>query len=547
MTFITQVVSVVDATQSATSESISTFFPDPSVYTSTTGYNSLTIQIEGNTYTGTLLVQFSPNQSAVVQTFRDTVLPSGAGPFVKTYPITDAYYSIQYTPNTTPDTVTISSRMCTTVQVPSTQSLATFDNQTQWMYDAFGKARISQPLTLLQISFPDGESVPSATTQYLMNYQQVVSKTAGTAAATNVNGMVQITCSTAASRYVSQSRNYVTYQPGKSILVLCSGIIRPTNNIAECTGRIGYFDDNNGLFFECASTSGQCSVNVRSATINLSVTQSDWNIDPMNGTGTSGINLNFANAQLFVMDAEWLGVGRVRFGFYLFGRIYYCHAFNWGFGSQSLIAPYTKSMNLPIRYELNNTTGGSSSMYQICSTVLSEGGFEPVGRTFTATASAGSSLSTTELPILALYGGGVNYYHQNIVPTHITCSTLLASNQNYQYFVYLFLAANNSSSLPTFATGGTPTTSSVSNYSVAQYVTWTGAPSLAAGGILIASGFFNTNSSSALQSLSTTINTFTELGSNVNNISDVLVITIKELTGTGSGSANVGLQWQEKY
>lgn len=101
----------------------------------------------------------------------------------------------------------------------------------------------------------------------------------------------------------------------------------------------------------------------------------------MDGTGISSISLNFTKAQLFVINFEWLSVGRIRFGFYLFGKINYCHQ---NTNLNLLTAPYMLSQNLPIRYEIITTYGETGSLVQICSTVISEGGYTPIGRSFSA-------------------------------------------------------------------------------------------------------------------------------------------------------------------
>jgi hypothetical protein len=55
------------------------------------------------------------------------------------------------------------------------------------------------------------------------------------------------------------------------------------------------------------------------------VPQSQWNVDRLDGTGPSKVNIDFTKSQIFVTDYQWLGVGRVRFGFYAYGKIHYCH------------------------------------------------------------------------------------------------------------------------------------------------------------------------------------------------------------------------------
>jgi len=75
------------------------------------------------------------------------------------------------------------------------------------------------------------------------------------------------------------------------------------------------------------------------------------------------------------MDLEWLGVGSVRVGFVINGEFVLCHIFNH---ANTITSTYITTASLPLRYEIKNTaaTSGSSTLKQICSTVISEGGYE---------------------------------------------------------------------------------------------------------------------------------------------------------------------------
>jgi hypothetical protein len=75
------------------------------------------------------------------------------------------------------------------------------------------------------------------------------------------------------------------------------------------------------------------------------------------------------------MDLEWLGVGTVRIGFVVNGNFYVCHKFHH---ANIIATTYITTASLPLRYEITNTgaTSGASTLKQICSTVLSEGGYQ---------------------------------------------------------------------------------------------------------------------------------------------------------------------------
>jgi hypothetical protein len=75
------------------------------------------------------------------------------------------------------------------------------------------------------------------------------------------------------------------------------------------------------------------------------------------------------------MDFEWLGVGSVRMGFVINGQFILCHTFHH---ANIITSTYITTASLPLRYEIANTaaTSGSSTLKQICSSVISEGGYE---------------------------------------------------------------------------------------------------------------------------------------------------------------------------
>ena len=79
--------------------------------------------------------------------------------------------------------------------------------------------------------------------------------------------------------------------------------------------------------------------------------QSQWNIDPCNGTGASLFNLDLTKMQMFYMDYSWYGAGAVRFGFKNNrGEVIYCHRIpNNNLGQTA----FMRSGNLPGRYETN--------------------------------------------------------------------------------------------------------------------------------------------------------------------------------------------------
>jgi len=81
---------------------------------------------------------------------------------------------------------------------------------------------------------------------------------------------------------------------------------------------------------------------------------------------------------LFI-DVEWLGLGTVRCGFVINGQLIHCHSFHH---ANVIDAPYMTTACLPVRAEITNTaeTASESTFKKVCSTVISEGGYELRGK-----------------------------------------------------------------------------------------------------------------------------------------------------------------------
>ena len=85
-------------------------------------------------------------------------------------------------------------------------------------------------------------------------------------------------------------------------------------------------------------------------TVDTKVAQEDWSIDPCDGTGVTGYNLDLSRIQMIYMDYSWYGAGKIRFGFKTTdGQVQYTHEF---VHNNSLYESYFRSGNLPARYEV---------------------------------------------------------------------------------------------------------------------------------------------------------------------------------------------------
>jgi hypothetical protein len=261
--------------------------------------------------------------------------------------------------------------------------------------DAFSRLRTSEAFTLA-----DYKHVYGVNTELLDELSN-----GGTVTHVPNSACVRLTTtSNTSSRSIHQSRMYHNYMPGKSQLVLSSFVFYAAT--ANVTKRTGYFDDRDGIFFE-QDGNGVLSMNVRSyvsgSAVTTKVPQSAWNGDRCDGTGDSGWNLDITKTQLWWCDFQWLGVGRVRVGFVHEDSYVVAHTF---YHSDILDTVYLSNPNLPIRCEIRNT-GTTSGAYfdQICSTVISEGGYTESGINFGV--NSGTTLKAINtvsgvVPILAI-------------------------------------------------------------------------------------------------------------------------------------------------
>jgi hypothetical protein len=246
--------------------------------------------------------------------------------------------------------------------------------------DAFGRQRVSSPLTLFDSShrYSDNNLWASSIT--------------GTAAATFSadEGLINMTVGSASGdQIIRETIKVFSYQPGKSLLVMSTFVFGPAKtNLRQ---RAGYYGAANGIYFEREGTTNYMveRSSVTGLVSNTRVAQADWNQDRMDGTGPSGLVLDSSKAQILYMDVEWLGLGTVRTGFIINGAFVPCHNFDH---ANLVTTTYITTASLPLRYEMTNVgaTGSASTLKQVCSTVISEGGYELRG----AQLSAGTPITT---------------------------------------------------------------------------------------------------------------------------------------------------------
>jgi len=234
--------------------------------------------------------------------------------------------------------------------------------------DAFGRLRTSTPLTLFDSSH-----------RYRDNnlWSGLVVGTGSTVGFVTAQGLINISIGTTAGcSAIRETTKVFSYQPGKSLQVMNTFVMNaPKTNLRQ---RVGYFGADNGMYLELDGDTLYFVERSLSLGTETRISQHNWNIDTMLGVGhlnPSGITLDISKAQILWMDIEWLGLGTVRLGFVVDGKFIHCHSFHHANIIQST---YITTASLPVRYEIANTgiTTSVSNLKQVCSTVISEGGYE---------------------------------------------------------------------------------------------------------------------------------------------------------------------------
>jgi hypothetical protein len=377
--------------------------------------------------------------------------------------------------------------------------------------DAFGRIRVSEPHTLLDAKHLY-DKLP------LTFYEKI----SGTATSQFIPGdsLVRMETSNPGDYVIRQTRHHFNYQTGKSIQALFTGLFKPETNIIK---RVGLFQSlsaspsipSDGMFLEIDENGPKiCLVKTEGTVNSLSIPRSLWNVDSLDGTGPSGINIDFNKSQIFTLDYEWLGIGRIRFGFIQSGKTYYCHYIN---NINSLEEVYMTSPNQPIRYQIEQIGPGSGKMHHICSTVMVEGGEESVGKPISITDGVIGGIGVMNYKTLLAVRLNPLYYNSSIILKSVE---VLNTGQNEGIFDVLLNPTLISGSLNWANTYNAPI----------QYST---------GGAIVSGGYsvFKALVPGGLGGSSTSQNLaipgeITKLGISIEQVPDIVVIAAKSFQNT---------------
>jgi hypothetical protein len=353
-------------------------------------------------------------------------------------------------------------------------------------HDAFGRLRTSSPLTLFDSSH-----------RYRDNnlWTNLIVGTGSTVGFVTTQGVIELTVGVGSTASITRETTKVfSYQPGKSLQIMNTFVMNsPKTNLTQ---RVGYFGADNGIYFEVAGT-GTTSVSFVERSIvtgtmsETRVPQSQWSQDRLDGTGPSGFTLDTSKGQIMWTDIEWLGLGTVRVGFVIDGLFIHCHSFHH---SNRIASTYITTASLPIRYEITNTgiTTSSSILKQVCSTVISEGGYElrglqqgvqtPVTSPVDLPTPAGTFYPVISIRLKSPINGYTNKLDAIVI---LTAVSLLGATNNANYNWQVRASATT--------TGGTWVDAGAD--SAIEYKIDGGSVT---GGRVLASGFFNSSQQSSV-------------------------------------------------
>lgn len=267
--------------------------------------------------------------------------------------------------------------------------------------DLFGRLKVSDPYTLFDSTHrfaQDGDFddvlLGAGTTVGIITSQSTATLTIG---------------STAGCSFYRESKRVFPYQPGKSLQIFQTFVLNPAKT--DLVQIVGYGSSQNGIFIkqEDFDVSIVKRTSISGITTNITIPQSEWNEDTLDGNGPSGHILDLSKAQILFSEYEWLGVGSVRVGFAIDGKFITAHQFNH---ANQIDSVYMTTASLPVRYEIYNkaNVGSASTLKQICVSVQSNGGYEKnvardIARRDTFTSGISSSSNFTPIVSIRLAPG----------------------------------------------------------------------------------------------------------------------------------------------
>jgi hypothetical protein len=384
--------------------------------------------------------------------------------------------------------------------------------------DAFSKLRVSQPYTLFDSVLNHSPQVHNWS-GYVLGSGKIEWQSL------RCSNYLNVGTDSGAIAYNQTKQNF-HYQPGKSLLIMMTFILEPgKDNLRQ---RAGYFNNEAGMFLQ--KVGNQMSVGLRTSITGSPeediYLQENWSLDALDGDGPSGVTLDSDKLQIFVIDFQWLGAGRVRFGFSFNGQIVYFHEV---VHSNIISNVFLSEPDLPCRYEIENIgeTSDSSTLEQICCTVISEGGHNPKGflKGIDTSPDAVTVPDNAMVPLLSLRLKEDNY-NSTLIPLNYTIISTTNDDILVRFILNGALSGESWSPVPGIESASEVDTSATT----------------VSGGEIILSEFVNQGSKGGF-SLPLQDDSWMFLAATASGVRDVL--TIAAQSRSSSASVSVSLNYKE--
>lgn len=256
-------------------------------------------------------------------------------------------------------------------------NLTKFDGVRNSTLDASARLRVSQPITLGDYKMLGflSDDLYSYTGSGAFTYDESTSR-----AYMEVSG---------SQYYCVQSRYWHPYQSGKGVFMEFT--VNDFHAETGVTKRIGYFNAStssaenfsgslDGLYIMNDGTDYYVGAS-RNGVQSYKVPRSEWD-DPLDGTGPSGLTIDFSNFNVFAIDFLWLGGTAIRYSAVISGSFVEFHKQDWA-GQNKYV--FIKSPVQPIRAEVYGSAGNNGRLGIMCGQVSVEGTTNTVGNRKSAT------------------------------------------------------------------------------------------------------------------------------------------------------------------
>lgn len=394
--------------------------------------------------------------------------------------------------------------------------------------DHFGRLPVSTPESVFD-SKQTSDNAPLFWDEELVSGAGISSSWTGDRSTTVITSTINT-----AGNFIRQSYQWVNYQPGKAVNVYMTGILRAGSSGTGTEALIGQGNDENGLFF--VDKNDTVYVRMRSyvtgAKVDDDVAQGDWNIDPLDGTGPSGVTAYWFNAQIFVIAYGWLGYNNPVFGIVVDRKFIPCHEFKI---SNNVDGVFMSTPNLPLRYQLITTASSPvAAIEATCTSVISYGGRNPNGVVRYKSTEGTHTSTASENVLYAVMG-------IRLKSTHLDAAVDLKDID--------FQVVTASSNLewvlmwnPTVA--GTFTYNNQTNSAV--QVAIGGSSNTVTNGYAINGGFIESGTNnSGIGSSGASVNSSLRLGSAIDGTQDELVLCVRPIAGSTAVDIEAALTWLE--